>query len=247
MSIIVSNIQRMCFDDGPGVRTTVFVKGCGIACPWCANPESISFGIEADKGLGKEYTPEELVEEVLKDQMFWGIDGGVTFSGGEALMQAQELEEVWRLLKEKGAHLAVETSLFVPRDSLVIALRYIDFFYVDIKILEYNMCKQLLGGDAELYKNNVVYLASCNADIHFRIPCAKEHVLQEKNWNLICEFLQNYREYPVEMFAIHDLGRKKYEKIDRKFVEFEKLTEEQLEKYAGQLREQGCEVSIIRL
>ena len=75
---------------------------------------------------GREYTADELVKMVLKDRDFWGTEGGVTFSGGEALMQTEALEDVFRELKNRGVHLAVETALFVPEGLLEKAMSYID-------------------------------------------------------------------------------------------------------------------------
>lgn len=126
-TIMVSNIQRMCFHDGPGIRTTVFLKGCSIHCPWCSNPENISFykeqySVNGVCGVyGKEYSGEELISVIKKDEMFFGKDGGVTFSGGEPLMQTEALEGVFAALKKEGINIAVESSMFIPAECLRIA------------------------------------------------------------------------------------------------------------------------------
>jgi len=249
MSIMVSKIQRMCFDDGPGIRTTVFLKGCSISCPWCSNPECIQFGkeYEYDKSRCKEYDADTLVKELLRDQPFWGDDGGVTFSGGEALLQTNELVKAWKMLKEKGIHLTIETALFVPLEAVKKALEYIDLFYVDIKILEPQGCKNILGGNIATYMKNIEYLANHKANIIFRIPCAVEYVLQKENWRLICEFLEKYKQYKVELFAIHDLGKKKYEMLGMNYQEFEKIPKERLEVYMQELQKISCEVSMIQI
>ena len=288
MGIMISNVQRMSFDDGPGVRTTVFLKGCSIACPWCSNPENIKFEKQCyydkercKKGdnfciynkdcillkdnnmdlskientcplnavgyYGREYEAQELVEELLKDQYFWGETGGVTFSGGEALLHTSELIEVWKLLKEKNIHITVETALFVPRAYVEQAVKYIDLFYVDLKILETQMCKEILGGNVELYLQNVEYLSCCGKEIVFRIPCVKEYVLREENWEKICDFLCSYTQYPAQIFAVHDLGKKKYQTLGYHFQEFERLSNEQLEKYSEDLKQVGCSVEIIQI
>ena len=99
--ILITNIQRMCFHDGPGIRTTVFLKGCNLHCPWCANPENISalpqaYERDGRKGLyGKEFSEEELLKEVLKDRRFYEDGGGVTFSGGEPLLQIKALKKAY--------------------------------------------------------------------------------------------------------------------------------------------------------
>lgn len=284
MSIVVSKIQRMCFDDGPGIRTTVFLKGCSITCPWCSNPENLKFEkqyyydknrckrngnscsynenctilsneqivstncpLHAIGCYGEEYLASELAFELLRDRTFWGKNGGVTFSGGEALMQTTELVEVWRLLKEKGVHLTVETALFVPLEAVKEAFKYIDLFYVDIKILEPQMCRHILGGDIKIYMRNLEYLIQNHANLIFRIPCSIEYVLQKENWSLICAFFEKYNQYKVELFGIHDFGRKKYDTLGMEYQNFEKISEEDLNVYAKELRDKGCEVCIIQI
>ena len=95
----------MCFHDGPGIRTTVFLKGCSIHCPWCSNPENVRYDIENyqteyEKGeCGRDYEPHSLCKELLKDKKYCGDAGGITFSGGEALVQINELLPVLKFLK----------------------------------------------------------------------------------------------------------------------------------------------------
>ena len=138
MSILITNIQRFSLHDGPGIRTTVFTKGCTLHCPWCSNPENLTPAIQnyvkKDKDghveetgtYGKWYSPEKLYDEIVKDKIFYGdietdssldfeaLPGGVTFSGGECLAQIKELEPVLKRLNEEHIHTAVESCLFVP-------------------------------------------------------------------------------------------------------------------------------------
>ena len=105
MKVIVSNIQRFCLHDGPGIRTTVFFKGCSLNCPWCANPENIDFNIEEysengeKKHFGYEISLEELEKEIIKDEDYYMTGGGVTFSGGECLFQFKKIEPLLQKLK----------------------------------------------------------------------------------------------------------------------------------------------------
>lgn len=250
MSVRVTNIQRMCFDDGPGIRTTVFMKGCSIHCPWCSNPENISFEKQTTltcSEYGVDYEAQELVRILEKDKVFWGCDGGVTFSGGEALMQSRQLREVWDLLKSDGVHLAVETALFVPENLLEIAIQYIDFYYVDVKLIEESMCASVLGGDVNQYKENVKKLDAQHKDIHFRVPCSKEYVLQKSNREALLDFFKKYRQYPIEIFSLHDLGRKKYQSLGLEMQYFEKAAEQDLKDFQTQLQQEGCRAEIINI
>lgn len=292
MGVTVSNIQRMCFHDGPGIRTTVFLKGCGIRCPWCANPENLTkkkqyyyeeskcrkageiciynkdcivlgkaedlnepdilenkryCPLQALRPCGEEYEADELVHLLEKDSGFWGIDGGVTFSGGEPLLQASGLLDVWKCLKEKKIHMAVETSLFVPESNLKMAMDYIDFFYVDVKLLDQEMCRQVLGGDVELYLNNVQLLSETDKEIHFRIPCSEEYVLVQKNWETIRRFLKKHIKYPVQIFRVHDLGESKYRNLGMKMEKFRLISDVRMDGLKRELEEIGVKVTIINI
>lgn len=140
--MLITNIQRFSLHDGPGIRTTVFLKGCSIKCPWCSNPENIKnypevYYKDGVKGIyGKEFSLDEIYAEIVKDRVFYEDNGGVTFSGGESLLYVDELLPLMNKLKKENITIAVETCLFVPRQKLEKVIPYIDFFYVDMKILD---------------------------------------------------------------------------------------------------------------
>lgn len=183
--VSILDIQRMSSEDGPGLRTTAFFKGCPLSCKWCHNPESISFRSEvlfhasrcmgcgscieacpqkavsensgsiaidrknckgcfsccdacptgAKEGKGKHYTPEALCCELCKDRAYFGTDGGVTVSGGEALMQPGCVE-VLKLLREAGVGTAVDTCGLLPSGRLEAALPFTDILLFDVKIAD---------------------------------------------------------------------------------------------------------------
>ena len=112
MNLRLTNIQRFSTYDGPGIRTTLFTKGCGIRCPWCSNPENLSYEIQGyltDRGTmkqyGKDYSVPELYKICMKDWEYYGSEGGVTASGGEALLQAEALTELFSLLHSKKCYM----------------------------------------------------------------------------------------------------------------------------------------------
>lgn len=251
--MVVTKIQRMCFHDGPGIRTTVFLKGCSIHCPWCANPENLSFEIEdyslesKDGEYGIVYKPEDLVEELYKDRAFWDDDGGVTFSGGEALMQADELYDVLKILKRDKIHTAIETALFVPEYKLIKVVNSIDYFIVDFKLLNDEICKNVLGGDIQLFKKNLDLVYKSGRLKLIRIPCCNEYTLQENNRKLLLEVLENYRDVPVQIFKIHSLGEKKYESLKREMWKAETVDNVIMESFLQDIRSRGItaeEISI---
>ena len=155
MKVIISDIQRFCLHDGPGIRTTVFLKGCSLRCPWCCNPETINFEIEETNEnykYGYEIDLEDLEKEILKDIKYYENGGGVTFSGGECLLQFDKLEPLLKSLKNQGVNICIETSLTVPEKYVDIAIKYVDEFIIDIKILD-ELCEEKINGNIKLYKN----------------------------------------------------------------------------------------------
>lgn len=252
-NLVVTNIQRMCFQDGPGIRTTVFTKGCSIHCPWCSNPENISFSPEvyekdSIQGIyGREYTAAELEYILLKDKDFWGEDGGVTFSGGEALMQVDALMDILIRLKELHVHVALETALFVPGENLQRVLPYIDYVITDLKSLERHVCREVLGGDLTTYLDNIQKLYLSGKLRMIRIPCCKEYTFTEDNKQLMTEFLCRYQDVPVQVFAIHELGEKKYQSLGKTMWKAKELGRQNLEDYCEELRRHDIKAEVIQI
>ena len=175
--IIIGNIQRFCLHDGDGIRTTVFLKGCNLRCPWCANPENLTYDIQEFKEdgivkhFGKLMSEEEILNEVLKDKEYYKTGGGITYSGGEPLLSLHRIPKVLNTLKKLSINQCIESSLFAPFDSLKYSLDYMDSYFIDLKILDDEECKQSIGGDMNLFRRNFDYLYSNIPNrITIRIP-----------------------------------------------------------------------------
>ena len=161
------------------MRTTVFFKGCPLRCAWCHNPEGQSPEIETmvRKGgekvaCGRDWTAEALAEELLRNaDIMAQSGGGVTFSGGEPLMQAQFLLELIPLLKAKGVSLAVETSGHVPPSDYSAVVQQLDFVYQDVKLLGAAAFRRWTGGDLALVMENVAWLRTSGVPFALRVPC----------------------------------------------------------------------------
>ena len=220
-TITVSNIQRFCLHDGPGIRTTVFLKGCSLHCPWCLNPENINSGVEKyiDNGeehiCGKEIPLSEIYDECVKDKKFYGNDGGVTFSGGEPLLIINRYEPLLQKLKEVNVSLCAESALFVNLNNVKLAAKYLDSFCIDIKILDSEKCKSLLGGDIELYKRNIDYLLSTGKRIQFRVPLISPFTTEPENIKAILDFCVRNRVNNLELIKGHNLAQRKYQLLHR--------------------------------
>lgn len=253
--ILLTNIQRFCFHDGPGIRTTIFLKGCSLCCPWCSNPENLEikpqeYIKDGIKGLyGQWYTIGELYKEIMKDEAFYNINqensniigdfnitkaidinrlpGGVTFSGGEALLQMEVLQPLLRKLSDERIHMTIETSLFIfpglaaGDDALAIALNYIDLFYIDIKILDKHNCMKIIHGDIKVYFSNLERVLNSGKPVILRIPVIGGYTDGDKNReavaglikSMILEKKRTTNILKIELIKEHKLGISKYKSL----------------------------------
>ena len=249
--ILVGNIQRFSLHDGPGIRTTVFLMGCGIHCPWCANPENLYMKPccypEAGSLYGQYYSPIELVNEILKDEIFFVDGGGVTFSGGEALLQTEALLEVWRELKNRNIHIAIETALFVPREYIRQASEYIDLWMIDVKILVPKLCRTILGGDVNVYRENFSWLMQKRENYILRFPLVCSITMEQINLELVLEFLQRNSVAQLEIFSIHDLAREKYKNLGMDFGEYHCPSDDDIQSLKRKIESIGTECKILNI
>lgn len=242
----VTNIQRGCVYDGPGVRTTVFLKGCSLRCPWCCNPETISFEKQwfiddkkclylhgnasklceqcervhgqrsineclfgVSEAVSRDYSEEELLNIILKDQkLYKESNGGVTFSGGEPLMQAESLVTLLHKLKEVGIHITFETTLVASEKSLDFVLPYANLFIIDLKLQPQMKLNDSLYIDwiqhrlSSLYDKNLLFRLVFVDDVYAH----KEDILYA---------LKKLNVTSIELLLCHNLGNKKYEKLSK--------------------------------
>ena len=229
------------------------MKGCGLHCPWCSNPENIPFypqnySLDGKSGVyGKAYEPEELVDELLKDRVFWGDNGGITFSGGEALLQIDKLEKVLSVLRDKGINLAIETSLFAEKACVAKAIETIDYFIVDVKILDPDICRSILGGDVRQYMDNMDLLYSSGRKILFRVPCNHEYTMDDFNVNLLVSFFQKYSGVPIQIFAIHNLASEKYRSLQLEMWRHQEVRDDQIVDLACLFSREGIDTEVVRI
>ena len=229
MKVRVTDIQHFSLHDGPGIRTTVFLKGCSIRCPWCANPECISQKIRGE--FGYDISLDELEKEILKDEPYYKTGGGVTFSGGEPLLQIKYLEPLLKSLKLKNINICFETALFVPKEYLNIAKIYADEFIVDIKMLNSENTKNILKGDINQYLDNLNVLNLEKTT--FRIPVT-EYSLNDED--LILQLLNQHKPKKLEIFKLHNLAKRKYELLGKEMYTKE-VSDEQILDFKNKLGE----------
>lgn len=246
--MIITNIQRFSLHDGPGIRTTVFMKGCSLRCPWCSNPENLNsfqeyYIKDGQKGIyGKDYTVAEVFNEVMKDKNFYDCNGGVTFSGGEALLQAEKILPLLQKFKDEGITTAIETCLFVPTKNIELVVPFIDFFYVDMKIMDKKKCRDKIKGNLDLYKKNLDVLSS-KKKFTVRVPVIGGYTDNSENRRLVAEEINRYRTsiIRIELIKEHNLGNSKYKTLSLPLPQYVDVSDELMKKYKEELE---CVVGI---
>jgi len=172
-------IREFTLHDGPGVRTTVFLKGCPLRCAWCHNPEGQSPEKETmrrkDGGTtvcGEDWTAAALAEELLRNaDIMLQSGGGVTFSGGEPLAQPDFVAEVADLLKARGVPSALETSGHAPPEVYRAVVPRMAFVYQDLKHHDAAAFRRWCGGDLGLVLGNLAWLRGSGVPFAVRVPC----------------------------------------------------------------------------
>jgi pyruvate formate lyase activating enzyme len=225
----IFNIQRFSIHDGPGIRTTVFFKGCPLNCTWCSNPESQNFQPEPiwDKikekyiTTGKYETVENIMKIIMKDiEYYHESDGGVTISGGEVLSQSEFSVTLLEECKKQGIHTACETSAFSSEKIFNNFIEYPDLLIIDIKHYDSLKHREKTGVPLEPVLRNIKYALLKNKNIIFRIPVIPEYNDSMEDALNFVKLLEQYNISKVELLPFHQFGKSKYKYLNRKY-EFE--------------------------
>ena len=269
---IVFGIQRLSIHDGPGIRTTVFLKGCNVNCKWCHNPEGIPMQpliglnqercvrcgacaaacpngchsiengehrfdrraceacgkcvdacpVQALDLIGKRMTADEVMKVVLKDQKYYGEDGGVTLSGGEALMQKDFALELMRRCREHGIRIALETNGIHRKETYDAVMPSVDLFLYDYKATDPEVHKAYVGCDNRRILENLRYLHDSGARVLVRCPIIPGVNDNQTHFDAIAQLtVQLPKLVGAEILPYHKLGVSKAKRIDSEYQEFE--------------------------
>lgn len=252
---LIFNIQKFSLDDGPGIRTVIFFKGCPLRCKWCANPESQSGRPEPmydesqqqETTVGKYWTVQDLMKVILQDQPFYEeSDGGVTFSGGEVLFQAPFAIQLAQAIKAAGLNLACETTGYAHPRVFQEFMRYIDFMYYDCKQWDAKRHQKGTGGGNEVVLKNLQNALAAGINLHLRIPVIPGfNYTTEDAWEF-GRLFQRLGIKEVELLPFHQFGLKKYEDLNRPYElkDVAQLQAEDLIEYQKILEAAGLRVLI---
>jgi pyruvate formate lyase activating enzyme len=295
---IVFDIKKFSVHDGPGIRTTVFLKGCGLRCWWCHNPESqhpkpelllrpdmcIQCGAcvgecphkaisangsgittnrdacakcgsclsscyaDAREIVGKEMTVAEVITAIQLDTAFYDQSGGgVTFSGGEPLMQGDFLLELLQACKTQEIHTTVDTCGHAPTETLDKIRHYTDLFLYDVKLIDAARHREVTGASNELILDNLRMLANNGHNIIVRIPIIPNINDDAYNINQIAELAKSLPGIQrMDVLPYHKIGRDKYNRIGKEnpMPETEPPTDEQVDAIVKQIEKTGLTVTI---
>ncbi len=274
MDGLIFNIQRFSIHDGPGIRTTVFFKGCNLRCFWCHNPESVSPRAEiqffpdkcilcgacvaacpngaqvltAQDGsemkrfylrdrcqscfsctpecfsgalvqIGRKVTLSDLLVEIERDREYYRFgQGGVTFSGGEPLLQVELLKALLAGCRERGIHCAVDTAGNVAWSILSEVIPLADLFLYDVKAFDEEIHRKATGAGNRRILANLRRLSESGREIWVRIPVVPGVNDAPEEVAAIADFLAPLAGIRwVELLPFHTLGSEKYASLDRAY------------------------------
>ncbi len=200
--------------DGPGIRFILFMQGCHLRCKYCHNRDTW------DLNGGTEYTVDEIFEKIVRyKNYFIASHGGVTVSGGEPLLQADFLIELFKKLKSVKIQTAIDTSGMVGLTNTIKELiNLTDLFLVDIKCINDDICKDLVGHSNKKELEFIQYLDSIEKEIWIRQVIVPTITDREEDLYALRDFLNSVRHITrVDLLPYHDLGKYKWLNLNEKY------------------------------
>jgi pyruvate formate lyase activating enzyme len=260
---IIFDIKRYALHDGPGIRTTVFLKGCAATCWWCHNPESQEVSIEKTRRInrfdqnaveeeeiiGKEMSVEEVITEICKDQIFYDeSEGGVTFSGGEPLMQPDFLQELLLACQKIGLSTTLDTTGYAPFDVFTPISETVDLFLYDIKFIDDRLHQKYTGLSNTYILKNLEHLITQNKNVILRFPVIPGITNQKQNIEDILQYIVNLnrRGMQIDLLPYHKIARHKYEKLNKEYLmeETHQPSDDEMKKMKEKFEDAGLIVTI---
>lgn len=220
----IINITRFCTEDGPGIRTTVFLKGCPLRCIWCHNPESQQPDEEqyviSGETIGRTVSAAEVFDEIQRDRGFYETsDGGVTISGGEPLFQPHFTVELLRLCREAGIHTAIETCGYATEQVFEEVTGYCNLVLFDIKETQEKRHLEYTGVSLAPILSNLKRLDEREIPFLLRLPIVPGLNDREEHFLRVRELVGGLSHCRgTEIMPYHKLGEYKYRQLGREYL-----------------------------
>jgi pyruvate formate lyase activating enzyme len=264
MKGLIFSVKRYSIHDGPGIRVTFFMKGCPLKCMWCHNPEGISPLPESvirtsrvgdrefskNEEAGKYYTIQDILEILDKEKVFINQSkGGVTFSGGEPMLQIEFLLEALKACKENGYRTAVDTSGYSSAQNFKAVIPYTDLFLFDIKHLDEVKHVESTGASNTGILDNYRLLLECGKDIIVRIPVIPGFNDDPDHLERLKQFLFTTKTdslKKINLLPFHKIGSSKYKRFNLPYRmgTVEPPSGEKMQKMKEFFQETGVKVKI---
>ncbi len=264
MEGLIFSVKRYSVHDGPGIRVTFFMKGCPLCCIWCHNPEGISplpenvmrinrvggKSFRTVEAVGKYYTINEILEILDKERVFISQSGGgVTFSGGEPMLQSGFLLEALKACRTHGFHTAVDTAGYSSPENYRAIIPYTDLFLFDLKHLDEDRHFELTGVSNKMILDNCMMLVEQAKELMFRIPVIPGINNDHSHMVRMMEFIKNMNKKNIKKISLlpyHKIGSSKYRKFNRewKMEGVEPPSKEELRLLKEMFGETGVKVKI---
>lgn len=206
----IHSIETMGLVDGPGIRIVIFMQGCPLRCLFCHNPETW------EKVSKIKMTSKEIVDEIRKYRSYIEMGGGVTFSGGEPLLQSLFLLEMLKISKKAGIHTCIDTSgTGYDKKYLDEILKYTDLVILDIKAIDEVNYKKMTGKDMSEFNYFVKKILENNKKIWLRQVIVPDINDNEKYILNLKEYINKFKNVEkVELLPYHTMGIEKYKKLN---------------------------------
>lgn len=210
----VHSIESFGTVDGPGIRFVLFLQGCSLRCKYCHNRDTW------DPTLGEEKTLDEIVEKIKRYKTYMTLSGGgVTVTGGEPLLQVKFVIELFKRLKEENIQTCIDTSgMFNITEDIKEVLKYTDLVLLDIKHIDDEKCKELVGVSNKKELEFARYLSENNHKMWIRQVLVPGYTDDEKDLLRLKDFLKTLKTVEkVQILKYHSMGKYKWEKMGVKY------------------------------
>lgn len=232
MKVCIFDIKRFAIHDGPGIRSTVFFKGCPLTCRWCHNPEGIRKNTEhftrelvldgmtlhREVEVGRWIAVEELMDELERDRVFMEESGGgISFSGGEPLQQPDALFSLLEMSRKRNIHTAVDTSGYASVDNIRRVCECSDLILFDLKTMDDEKHRKYTGVSNRRILGNLEKALEGSADVVVRLPLVSGFNDSSEEIGSMLAFLRRLDGLEaVDILPYHPFGTHKYRRFNRK-------------------------------